>query len=76
MQKSKPKILIISSANPTSGPGVLANDSLTAFRQMGLEADLLTLNRIDIHHDFLYVQDNLTFWGKLRHKISSFIPII
>ena len=74
MQKSKPKILIISSANPTSGPGVLANDSLTAFRQMGLEADLLTLNRIDTHHDFLYVQDNLTFLGQLRHKISRLHP--
>ena len=74
MQESKPKILIISSLDPTRGPGVLAGDSLIAFRRLGIEADLLTLHRVREYPDALYIQDGLTFMGKIRHKFSRLQP--
>lgn len=52
----KPKILIISSADPTRGPGVLAADYYEAYKQQGYDIDLLTLYSCPSHPEFLYVK--------------------
>lgn len=55
MQASKPKILIISSANPVKGPGILAEDWYRAYRSQGYDVDLLTLHKCEAHPEFKYV---------------------
>lgn len=55
MQESRPRILIISSADPTIGPGVLASDYYKAYKSQGYEVDLLTLYRCEQYPEFLYV---------------------
>ena len=57
MQKSK--ILIISSANPLKGPGVLAIDMYKALKAADVEVDLLTQFPIDGHPEYLYVEKKL-----------------
>ncbi len=44
--KENPKILYISSADPTVGPGVIAMDHYNALKQNGAEVDFLTLRRV------------------------------
>lgn len=54
--QSKPKILIISSTDPTIGPGVLSTDFYAAYKQQGYDVDLLTLYSCPSHPEFLYVK--------------------
>jgi len=71
MQVFKPKILIISSANPKVGPGVLASDFLTAFTREGYVTDMLTLNRVKDNPEYLYVQDPESISYRIRNKIYT-----
>lgn len=64
MQENKPRILIISSADPTIGPGVLSANYYDAYKSQGYEVDLLTLNKCVTRPEFLYVRDNTTFVGR------------
>lgn len=57
MQESRPRILIISSADPTIGPGVLASDYYKAYKSQGYVVDLLTLYRCEQYPEFLYVYE-------------------
>ncbi len=66
-----PKVLLISSANPFIGPGVLAIDSLSAFKDYGVECDLLTKERIMERPDIQYVIDNTSTFKYIIHKIFS-----
>lgn len=71
MQASKPKILIISSANPVIGPGVLATDWYRAFCSQGYNVDLLTLYKCDAHPEFKYVYDEpLSGWRKIWNQMT------
>ena len=72
--ESKPKILIISSADPTLGPGILAKDYYVAYKNRGYDVDLLTLNRVIDNSDFLYVQDCISIKGKLKHIFNRLHP--
>ena len=73
--QSKPKILIISSTDPTIGPGVLSTDFYAAYKQQGYDVDLLTLYSCPSHPEFLYVKK--TFQGVrgiLDRYTNNFIP--
>lgn len=70
MQDSKPKILILSSADPTKGPGVLATDYYDAFKEQGFDVDVLTLNYCEPHPEFLYVQKPKSLSSRIRAKIK------
>lgn len=68
-------VLVLSSANPTVGPGTLAADYWAALRKGGYDADLLTLNPVEGHPEFLSLYNrpysrfhNFRFklWEKLR----------
>jgi glycosyltransferase involved in cell wall biosynthesis len=50
-----PKILLISSVDPTKGPGKLGIDSYNAFKSQGYEIDLLTKYPIDGFNEFITV---------------------
>lgn len=78
MQKSKPTILLISSANPTIGPGIMSLNSYSAFKKAGYDIDLLTLYKCKSNPEFLYIYDNTTLlfkivkiWLKLKTKIIA-----
>lgn len=70
MKNGKPKILILSSADPTKGPGVLAADYYDAFKEQGFEVDVLTLNYCEAHPEFLYVQNPRLLSSRIRAKIK------
>lgn len=71
MSDSKPRILIISSANPSVGPGILSASWYDAYKNQGYDVDLLTLDKCVARPDFLYVQDTSKLVDKLRIKIRS-----
>lgn len=69
------RVLILSSANPTIGPGTLAADYWRALNANGYQADVLTLNAVPSHPQFMSLSPgpysrfhNLKFkiWEKLR----------
>lgn len=75
-ERTAPKrILILSSANPTVGPGTLAADYWRALNANGYQADVLTLNSVPSNPEFMSLYPgpysrfhNLKFklWEKLR----------
>lgn len=80
--ESKPRILIISSADPTVGPGVLTSDLYMAYSKHGLEVDVLTLYKCPKFPDFMYVYDKKPtaikkFWiGLTHHPLELFTTFI
>ena len=76
MPKSKLRILILSSADPTRGPGVLATDYCVAFKQQGCEVDVLTLNKCDRYPDYLYVQNPASFIFRVTDKLRRVYRLI
>lgn len=72
MQLNKPRILIISSASPLIGPGVLSAGYYDAYKSQGYEVDLLTLNKCEQRPEFLYVQDTSSFFGKVRNRLRNY----
>ncbi len=75
-ERTAPKrVLILSSANPTVGPGTLATDYWRALNANGYQADVLTLNAVPSHPEFMSLYPgpysrfhNLKFklWEKFR----------
>lgn len=76
MSKSKPSILIISSANPTTGAGVVAEDYYKALSLHGFEVDLLTHYKCNSHPEFLYVKDLNKKSERIKLKIKRHIDKI
>lgn len=75
MKNEKPRILIISSANPTKGPGVVALNGYNAFKDYGYEVDLLTLYQTEGNPEFLSVYNcqegkNRNFLMKIENKVN------
>lgn len=71
----KLRILIISSANPTKGPGVVALNGYNAFKNYGYEVDLLTLFQTEGYPEFLSIYNCLEgkkrkFIVKVKNKID------
>lgn len=69
MQESKPKILIVSSADPTNGSGILASDYYEALKGQGCEVDVLTLYRCVARPEYLYVRDLTRISERIKNKI-------
>lgn len=72
MQNKKPKILVISSANPLVGPGRSLLTRREAYNQEGIDADYLTLNPVEGYPDIRYVVEPR---GKrsLRVRVRNYI---
>lgn len=56
MPKGELSMLIISSADPMSGPGGIALDYVNAFREAGYTVDFLTKFEVPGHPDFMFVE--------------------
>lgn len=68
--KENPKILYISSADPTVGPGVIAMDHYNALKQNGAEVDFLTLRRVKNNTEIKYIYENkIPKWHNLRYRL-------
>ena len=52
---NKPRILVISSVDPTVGGGVVALNFYNALKNAGIETDFLTKYKVDGHPEFLFV---------------------
>ena len=71
MQNKRKQILIISSADPLKGPGVLALDMYKSLSEAGADVDLLTKNPVKDHPEFLFVEEDFSFIEKIRNKILA-----
>lgn len=71
MSENKPRILIISSADPTKGPGTLSRDWYFAYKQQGYDVNVLTLKKCESHPDFLYVYDPNTRLYEIKTYIKD-----
>ena len=72
MENKKPRILIISSADPTKGPGIVAQNAYKIFKKNDFEVDLLTKYKTYGHPEYLSVyncQQN-NFLERIRVKIN------
>ena len=72
MKINKPKILIISSANPLKGPGVMASDIYKAYKKYGYEADVLTKFKCEKYPEFLYIYENAKDEKKLSNRLTHY----
>lgn len=76
MNNIKPNILIISSADPLKGPGVLASDFYNAYKQFGYDVDVLTKFRCEKYPEFLYVYKDIKVPSKatilLKYVLNKF----
>jgi glycosyltransferase involved in cell wall biosynthesis len=74
-ESKKLRVLIISSANPTKGPGVVALNGYNALKKYGHEVDLLTLYQVKDHPDFISVYNYLEegkryFFIEVKNKFN------
>ena len=68
MPKKLPRILILSSTDPTTPLGAYALPFYTALKKQGYEVDFLTKYRVKGHPEFKFILD-LTRWPNyLRYK--------
>lgn len=77
MKKDIKNILIISSANPECGPGVLARDAKNALENDNLNVDVLTLFEVKNHSEYKYIFKDNKFCSliyKLYQRILSIVP--
>lgn len=70
----KPSVLIISSADPFVGPGVLALDMYKAFLQQHFDCDLLTKYEVADHPEILYVEKRpeTSFFARVKRKLHYY----
>lgn len=69
MQKEKKEhILVISSADPTKGPGVIGMDMYDAFLERGYSVDMLTTYRVKSRPDVRYIYKKPSRWRSFRFK--------
>lgn len=73
MQTSTRKILIISSASPIKGPGILAMDMYNALSAANVEVDLLTQNPVEDHPEFLYVEKRRSISERIINLWKKFL---
>ncbi len=77
MSDLKPKILIISSANPFKGPGVLGVDARDAFISQGYECDLLTKYEVPEHPEIISICKNgISFLQRVIRRIEHICFIL
>lgn len=69
MLTPKRKILIISSADPLKGPGVLAIDMYKALKAADVEVDLLTQYPVDEHPEYLYVEKKNNLISRIKKTL-------
>lgn len=72
MENKKPRILIISSADPTKGPGIVAQNAYKIFKENDFKVDLLTKYKTNGHPEYLSVyncQQN-NFLERIRVKVN------
>lgn len=77
MRKELKNILIISSANPVFGPGVLARDAKNALENENFNVDVLTLFEVKNHSEYEYIFKNNKFYSfiyKFYQRILSIVP--
>ena len=68
MQKEE-RILVISSSNPTKGPGVIGMDMYDAFLEHGYSVDMLTTYKVESRPDVRYVYEKPSRWHSFRFRL-------
>lgn len=69
MQKKEERILVISSADPTKGPGVIGMDMYDAFLEHGYSVDMLTTYKVENRPNVRYVYEKPSRWHSLRFRL-------
>ena len=68
MQKEE-RILVISSIDPTKGPGSIAMDMYDAFLEHGYFVDMLTTYKVESRPNIRYVYEKPSRWHSFRFKL-------
>ena len=72
MTVSKPKVLLLTSANPNEGPGRMIYEWQKVFNVANIEADIMLLNPVKGHDEFLHVNDD-TLLEKIKYYYNKVI---
>ena len=79
MQRRQPRVLLISSVNPTIGPGVNAILIYNALKKYGIEVDLMTKYKVKDHPEFLNIFNRYErkqgYISRLFNRIISVVKI-
>lgn len=77
MESKSPKVLIISSVDPSIGPAVVGLEHYYAFKNAGLDVDFLTKYPVDGHPEFISVFDKKpskpNILVKIKRKICNIL---
>ena len=71
MPDQLPRILIISSTDPTTSLGAYALPFYTALKNHGYEVDFLTKHRVKGHPEFDYLLDMTRWPNYIRYKLNK-----
>lgn len=73
MEKSNPKILVLSSVSPSIGPAIIGAQIFEALKQKGLEVDFMTKYPEPGHPEYLWVVKRGGFIRKVLKRIEDII---
>lgn len=76
MKTAKPKILIITSVNPTVGPGVVALNCYNTFKEYDFDVDLMTTYPIDGYPEFISVLEKPSKFFVLIQMIKKKLQML
>lgn len=65
----KERILIISSADPTKGPGIIGMDIYDAFLENGYQTDMLTIHKVENRPEIRYIYEKPSRWHSFKFKL-------
>lgn len=67
--EKKERILVISSADPIKGPGVIGMDIYDAFLESGYQTDMLTIYKAESRPEIRYIYNKPSRWHSFKFKL-------
>lgn len=65
----KDRVLIISSADPTKGPGVIGMNIYDAFLESGYQTDMLTIHKVENRPEIRYIYEKPSRWHSFKFRL-------
>ncbi|QVJ81885.1 Glycosyltransferase involved in cell wall bisynthesis [Prevotella sp. khp1] len=79
MENRSPKVLVISSVDPSIGPAVVGLEHYQAFKNAGLDVDFLTKYPVEGHPEFISIFDfnpaKPSLFDRVKRKLEYFFHI-
>ncbi|MBR5642772.1 MAG: glycosyltransferase [Salinivirgaceae bacterium] len=79
MENKQPKVLVISSVDPSIGPAIVALEHYNALKKAGLEVDFLTKYPVEGHPEFISVLNKKIqtprLWIRIKEKVKHILHV-